>query len=92
MMIVPLQLHNFFSHISVTFRPTFRVRTVSPDGEVESEFNLELNDMYERRKARTSNLTAVVLQNASPLFPFETKTLNAANIIHHIGRASGRLR
>ena len=92
MMHVPLQLHNFFSHISVTFRPTFRVRTVSPDGEVESEFSLELNDMYERRKARTSNLTAVVLQNASPLFPFETKILNAANVIHHIGRASGRVR
>ena len=79
-------------YFSVSFRPTFRVREIGSDGEVEGEFNLELNDMYDRRKERTLDLTAVVLQNASPLLPFETKTLNASNVIHHIGRASGRVR
>ena len=81
-------IYNF----SVTFRPTFRVREFDSDGEVGDEFNLELNDAPDRRRERSSDLTAVVLQNASPLFPFETKTLNAADVIHHIGRASGRVR
>ena len=80
------------SNFSVTFRPTFRVREFDSDGEVGDEFNLELNDAPDRRRERSSDLTAVVLQNASPLFPFETKTLNAASVIHHIGRASGRVR
>ena len=84
------QLSN--SNFSVTFRPTFRVREFDSDGEVGDEFNLELNDAPDRRRERSSDLTAVVLQNASPLFPFETKTLNAADVIHHIGRASGRVR
>ena len=68
------------------------VREVDSDGEVESEFNVVLNDVADGARERTSCVTAVVLENSSPVFPFETKTLSAAKIIHHIGRTCGKLR